>query len=133
WMGINYVFSLEAKECAHDINSLMSKSRIAAMTKAGDNYLIISKDDSGVWVDYTENAVSTRQQVGTARLRVEYVTDDPDDPQTLGATGIRIEFNSDGSFHPTTPSDDYYTAIIVSSNGSRTIEMVPYTGHHQVR
>lgn len=145
-MSINTIFSLEMKQCVKNLSSELGKEKVAAMTRTGEVYMRLYKENGVIYIDKFENdhRIEDHIKVGGAKVTVKYYADLGIEG-TLDSTGIVIAFNkSNGSFKSVKEAwkmfddlhsapDAYYSKIVVSSgNSSRTIVLWPDTGKFSV-
>ena len=148
WMSINAVFGFEAKKAAQYIYAAMEKCKVEQMTKAGDCYIHLYRDEDGVYLDLYENGeiidneFEDGNQIASSKVSVTYKLPGDTKGTQLDKAGIVIAFNrSDGSFKTvghalelhwpdyTSDTDNYYEMITVTSGGtSRSIMLYPNTG-----
>ena len=130
FLSINTIFALDVQKTAKEIVSDLGKTKIACMTREGDVYLHLYKNEYGIMVERFENGapVGAAEKVGKATLTVTCFYGAAADGTVLDETGITIAFNrSDGSFKPSTGGN--VTRLVVSSGDrSRTITLWPQTG-----
>jgi prepilin-type N-terminal cleavage/methylation domain-containing protein len=65
-LSVNTVFSVKAKESAHEISSLISKCRITTLSSAEPVYLKIYRDSGGVFVSYHGDGDDSPVKVGAS-------------------------------------------------------------------
>lgn len=148
-MSVNTIFSLEMKECVKQLAAELGKQKVAAMTRSGEVYMRLYKDDGGIFLDKYENDVPVEQgvRIGGEKISVTYYSGSNTAGTALSPDGIVIAFNkSNGSFKkigqawtmyggsgsPTYPGE-YYTKLVIQSGGaSRTIVLWPDTGKFSI-
>jgi hypothetical protein len=130
FLSVNTIFALDVQKTAKEITSDLAKVKIACMTREGDVYMRLYKNESGIMIERYENGapVGLAEKVGKANLTVTCYTSSETDGAILDEIGITLAFNrSDGSFKPS--AGGYYTKLVVSSgDNSRTITLWPETG-----
>ena len=130
FLSVNTIFALDVQKTAKEIVSDLNKVKISAMTREGDVYMRLYKDEAGIMIQRFENGapVGTAEKVGKADLTVTCFTGSETEGTVLDETGITFAFNrSDGSFKQTAGA--FYTRLVVSSrSNTRTITLWPVTG-----
>ena len=145
-MSVNTIFSLEMKECVKQLAAELGKQKVAAMTRSGEVYMRLYKDDGGIFIDKYENDVPVEQgvRIGGEKISVTYYSGSNTAGTPLGPDGIVIAFNkSNGSFKKIGRVDDvrrfrqpelsgeYYTKLLYKAAPSRTIVLC-HTGKFHI-
>lgn len=141
--SISAASSSEAKKCANELNTAVSKCRINAMSRSGTVYLKIYRDGNGnVMADYIESGTTVSSDtVGGSRCGVTFATaDQPDAEHDLSGTALYLSFERDtGALRTLQPDGangvkdaDSQCGSIDVSGGGRTfaIRFVTATGAH---
>lgn len=149
------VKSANAKSCASEIDSMLSKCKVNAMSRAYNVYLEIYMTEDGVCVAYCESEVSssggfteiTREEsiVGKKSLSVSYVVNGAETALSVSAgnklylafdrtTGAMLTVKIAASYAGALIENNYYcTAIYVYGGPAvKTVELIPQTGKHEV-
>lgn len=134
-LSLSTIFSSEAKKCAYDIDALLSKTKLSAMSKEAGVYLWLYRAEDGDIVAsyYEKNGLVSQDVVGGARCSISYTVGGHQ--QELNAAGIYISFHRDtGAFDFSRNGweDDTSCSAITVAGGSRTyvLTLVPSTGAH---
>jgi len=137
--SISNVSASQASKCAQEMNSILSKCRIRAMSRAASVSIKFYRNKDGdVIADYIENGITVSEdKMGNARAHVVYVTDTQHELNTSGATPLYLTFRRETGALKTlesngiTEATQQCTAIIISGGGQTyTIHLVPTTGMH---
>ncbi|MGI5970423.1 MAG: type II secretion system protein [Oscillospiraceae bacterium] len=144
-MSISAIFSLNARQCAKKTASLLSQCKVDAMSRTGDNYLMIFKNSDGIYARYYINDIPREDElIGKSSLNFSCTGTDGN---SYSDEDIFISFDrTSGAFLPIKESaalagvslpalsdDVYYDGITVSSGGKAyTVRMVPSTGKFSV-
>ena len=141
--SLNVVHVQNMRSCASEIDALLSKTKICAMSRAGNVYLVLRQTSDGVYADYYEGGV-LRQTDKVGKSTVIVVWNDGTE-HDLGDGPLCLTFDrGTGAFEPLSVSfgyagltygggGDYCDSVTVSSGGRSTrIELTPVTGKHLV-
>lgn len=142
--SISQIFSLDQKQCATELNAVLSRCKIGSMSRAGDVYLVVSAEADGVYSTYYENdAVAERQKIGKHSLSLTYTdetgashTVSETEPLYLAFQRTTGAFLTVGQAHKLADSaadaslQNYYCTVI--RVGGYRVELVPMTGRHDV-
>ena len=142
-ISLTAVSSGQAKKCAGEIDALISRCKVGAMSREGDVYLRLYIAGGSVHGAYYENgALVSDDELSSKALSVSYETDDgmsyslEDMPLSLSfhrSTGAFMALNDVPGLHYLYSEGASCVRIDVSG-GSRTISLtlVPPTGSHEI-
>lgn len=137
--SISSVSSSQARKCAEEMNALLSKCRICAMSRSADVYLKLYCDaKDNIIAEYIEDGVIVSQeQLGNSRAHAAYITDTRHDLSVAGTQPLCLSFKRETGALKTllpdgiTEAGQQCTAIIFSGGGrTYVIHLVPTTGMH---
>lgn len=142
--SVSTVFSSEAKKCANELNSDISKCRINAMSRSGTVFLKIYRDGGGnVIADYTENgSVVSSDTTGGSRCGVTYTTDAQHSLDPAGAalylsfdreTGALVTLQLDGGGNLVEAGQQCGSISVSGGQRIFTIQFFPATGAHTLK
>lgn len=139
--SFNSVYSAQVMQCAEEVDALLAKSRVGAMSRDADVYLELHIEDDGVYAAYHEgDTIISDDKVGKATVSVSYATDKAPTPVRLQKNNsLFLSFDRGTGASKTMgllgPDEgNAYCTEIVISNGSRSkkIVLAPLTGKHYV-
>lgn len=124
--------SPQARRCAMRIDGMLTQTRTASMSRAGEVYLELYSAEDGVYCVYTEirDGVpdSKQDKLCGPRLSVSYIVNETERPLGDEANPLRIAFRrEDGALAGDSPC----TGITVTGGGvPYTVVIYPSTGSH---
>lgn len=133
-LSINLIGSSSARQCATQMDSFISKSRIGSLSHLEEIYVNLYILDGIVVGDYYENgALVSSKELSDKRVVVSYVVGGVVSNLGNSSSPLKLSFNhSTGALNPKTAGGSDYCTEINVSGGSRvyTITIAPLTGHH---
>lgn len=142
--SMSSVFAFHVKQCAKDIDGLLSKCKVGTMSKAGDVYLRIYQGPDGIYGEYFEDDIAvTNEKIAKDTVILSYISSNGDTSHTIGAEGLYISFDrttgglltlgaAAGLGGATVADGAYYSTAITVVSGEKniTVRIVPTTGKH---
>lgn len=124
--------STKVKNCAKEIESHFSETKVCAMSKS-QAYMIIYANDTGVYVKSVQGSNSETEKIGEKGLKVSYRNErNGTTYTTVGTTeaaGLKIEFDRASGACKKMADDKYCYAIQVTNGTSTyTVNIEPITG-----
>jgi len=138
------LYSFHVKQCASNIDAMLSKCKVGAMSKAGDVYLRLYSGSDGIYCQYYEaDVVVSNEKIAKDKVAISYISSNGDTVHTIGTEGLYISFDRTtgglltlgeaADLGGTTASDaTYYSMAITVASGEKnlTVRLVPTTGKH---
>lgn len=155
-MSVGFVFGLDAKECAQELDDYLKMTKTSALSKDAQELKIYRKaSDNKYYVDFIEYSLNTgaggtpvlkprtlkTECIGKETVTIEYVlTDSSGYKKTIDDThSITIGYDrSTGAFQKVKENSSVttkYCSSIIITRGSREyiLELVPETGKHFIK
>ncbi len=146
--SISVMFGLNPRKSANELSSMISRCKIGAMSRAGDVYLVVSKDTSGITAYYYENDILKEERnLGKSSVSISY-TDTATPANTIDVSGdykLYISFNrATGGFSDLTTAcsraggdatkigTGFSETITITGGKTYVITLVPSTGKHYI-
>ena len=136
------MISSEARKCASQVDALLAKGKVYAMSRSADVYIRIYEENGKIWGEHLEGTESiTSEMLGNGKMSVTVTMPDGSTKYTVNATNHLYV-----SFHRATGALQYFgngygktftgseNAQIAITAGGKTykINIVPSTGKHEV-
>ena len=135
-LSINLIGSSSARQCATQMDALISKSRVSSLSHTEKIYINLYMLDGKVVGDYYENGVRlSSKELSGRRVAVSCVVGGVVSNLGNSSNPLKLSFNhSTGALNPNTADGSYYCTEINVLGGSRlyTITIAPLTGHHSI-
>jgi len=142
--SFNLIYVKNTQKCASAVDALLSKTKICAMSRAGDIYLKLYQTEDGIFADYCEGGTAVQtDKVGKANVAVSW---NDGTEHALEGNPLYLSFaRGTGAFTTLAKSfamggqtyagaDSAYCAQIVFAGGgaARVIELAAPTGSHRI-
>ncbi len=151
--SVSVVFSSNANQCAADINSLLSKCRVGAMSRTGPVFIKLTQESDGIHAEYHDGGAVSDDVIGGKRVSLTFwvKVGSVDTEYAVTDTGaLYLSFNREtGALLPMSgayvlatgsaaaglpeSSTECCTRITATSGGqTRSVKLIPSTGSHRV-
>jgi prepilin-type N-terminal cleavage/methylation domain-containing protein len=144
-LSLSTIYSSQAKRCAGEIDALISRCKIGALSREGPVYLklYIAADGSVHGAYYEKGSLVSDDELSSKALSVTYRTDDGTPPYSLEETPLALSFVRDtGAFMALNDVPGSIRAYATGASctridvtgGNRTIglTLIPPTGSHGI-
>lgn len=124
--------STKVKNCAKEIESRLSETKVCAMSKS-QAYITIYADDTGVYVTSVQGSVTETEKIGEKGLSVSYRNVRSGNSYTAvgttEATGLKIEFDrASGACKKMADGKYCYAINVTNGTTTYTVNIEPITG-----
>lgn len=136
FLSVGRASSAQAKSCAVELDSMLSKARTGAMSRAGEVYLEIYRTDTGIYCAYIEDAggeaaFEDTSKIGSGRLAVTYTGGDTETELGGPDSPLRVAFRrSDGTLNCDSPYDRVTAVTVAGGGADYAVVIYPATGAH---
>ena len=144
--SLSVVFSNDARECANDIDAMIARTKVSAMSRTGNVYMKIENGSDGIYVKYYEGSSAVpavTERIGRSRVAItcSYTTNLATTtlplPVCLKFSRTTSALQYVGKDAPTasskTPNLTGDVTIACACGGKTyTVSIVPSTGSHRV-
>lgn len=134
------------QKCSSELDALLSRARVSAMSRAGDVYLRLRQDETGVYAACCERGedgtVCEEEKIGKSMLSLSWKDNAgvscslPSHTLYLAfdrGTGALLSLSRSYAMAGQSGTDTYCTEITVSyGERSRKVVLVPVTGKHHI-
>ncbi|SFR68426.1 prepilin-type N-terminal cleavage/methylation domain-containing protein [Anaeromicropila populeti] len=135
--GLSKIRYANTKKCANELNTLIEKGRMQAMSKAGTWYLYVYKTSDGVYYKITKETTTPTDGnlLAGNSISIKFQKDGASSEETLtaGSNPIKLKFskNTGGLLEESvTGGAAYYKYIKVIGSSTYKIELNKLTGKH---
>ena len=146
--SISSVYTRNMQQCAIEIDALLSRCRISAMSRAGNVYLELWQGTDGIYAAYCESGggsgdIREEEKVGKSMLSITW-TDSGGTTHDLSAGSLYLAFDrGTGALLPLSRSfamaSDTFSPLlnctdisVTHGTSQRTVVLVPVTGKHYI-
>jgi prepilin-type N-terminal cleavage/methylation domain len=143
-ISMSSLYSFHVKQCAYDIDALLSKCKVGVMSKEGNVYLRLYNGTDGIYCEYYEAGIAVaNEKIAKDTVSISYISSNGDTINTIGTGGLYISFDrTTGSLltlgeaatlgGATVGDEGYYSTAIIVESGEKnvTVRIVPTTGKH---
>ena len=138
------MISSEARKCASQVDALLAKGKVYAMSRSADVYIRIYEENGKIWGEHLEGTESiTSEMLGNGKMSVTVTMPDGSTKYTVNATNhLYVSFHrATGALRVFGKTDNAEVVGVTTGNaqiaitaGGKTykINIVPSTGKHEV-